>query len=197
MRSSYSWNHSLFADPKAFTEWLHTDQSLKLMVNTHDYIGVDPCQVFYKDMAKAVGVDPATNATLQCAWTNKTFSDAVYEHALDARTNGTVSSIDYLWTDYDRETSGYMGNAAEGYWFQCPFDDRAASPLLWSTHVHVRRQEAQDKRGLVMTPMGGLGQHRYPLAGSGDTQASWGVLAYLLCQISTPILQFYVSNRQN
>ena len=116
----YSWNHSLFADPKAFTEWLHTDQHLKLMVNTHDYIGLDPCQVrgnsfqklcqssrihsvlapavfstrslnlhvciypsgqaFYREMAEAMGVDPSTNATLQCAWTNKTFSNAVYEH---------------------------------------------------------------------------------------------------------------------
>eukprot|EP01052_Picozoa_sp_SAG31_P049777 SAG31_NODE_11061_length_1070_cov_1.268795_1_plen_356_part_11 len=170
----YSWNHSLFADPQRFTDWLHHDQHLKLMVNTHDYIGLDPCQVFYTDIAQALGVDPATNATIQCAWTNRSFTNAVYQHALDARTNGSVSSIDYLWTDYD-----------EAYWFQCPFDDKGGSPLLWSTHVHVRRAEALGKRGLVMTPMGGLGQHRYPLAGSGDTAAAWATLAYQIYQSAT------------
>jgi hypothetical protein len=62
-----------------------------------------------------------------------------------------------------------MGDSKEGYWFQCPYDDRDSSPLLWSNHVHVRRAEVQGGRGFVMAPMGGLGQHRYPLAGSGDT----------------------------
>jgi hypothetical protein len=181
----YTWNHSLFADPKAFTDWLHRDRNLKLMVNTHDYIGLDPCQAFYPDIAQALDVDPASNVTIQCAWQNRSFTDAVYQHALDARSNGTVSSIDYLWTDYDSQPGGYMGHADDAYWFQCPFDDKGASPLLWSTHVHVRRAEALGKRGLVMTPMGGLGQHRYPLAGSGDTPAAWATLAYQIYQSAT------------
>eukprot|EP01047_Picozoa_sp_COSAG01_P048280 COSAG01_NODE_4690_length_4808_cov_46.552771_2_plen_579_part_00 len=180
----YTWNTSLFADPKQFTNWLHY-QKLKLMVNTHDYIGIDPCQVFYTDVAEALGVDPATNATIQCAWTNRSFTNAVYQHALDARTNGSVSSIDYLWTDYDSHSKGYKGRSDDAYWFQCPFDDKSGSPLLWSTHVHVRRAEALGKRGLVMTPSGGLGQHRYPLAGSGDTAAAWATLAYQIYQSAT------------
>jgi hypothetical protein len=56
--------------------------------------------------ARALGVDPASKQVLQCAWTNKTFVDAVYTHALDPRTNGSVSGIDWLWTDYDREGKG-------------------------------------------------------------------------------------------
>eukprot|EP01043_Picozoa_sp_COSAG02_P015319 COSAG02_NODE_651_length_18910_cov_12.561639_1_plen_621_part_00 len=181
----YSWNHSLFTHPNAFTDWLHYDQNLKLMVNTHDYIGLDPCQVFYTDIAQALGVNAAKNDTIQCAWTNRSFTNAVYQHALDARTNGSVSAIDYLWTDYDSQSKGYMGRADEAYWFQCPFDNKGGSPLLWSTHVHVRRMEALGKRGLVMTPMGGLGQHRYPLAGSGDTPAAWATLGYQIYQSAT------------
>ncbi len=180
----YTWNNSLFPDPRKFTDWLHDEQHMKLMVNTHDYIGLDSCQAFYTDIAQALGVDPATNATIQCAWTNRSFTNAVYQHALDARTNGSVSGIDYLWTDYDAQNKGYMGTD-EAYWFQCPFDGKGGSPLLWSTHVHVRRAEALGKRGLVMTPMGGLGQHRYPLAGSGDTAAAWSTLAYQIYQSAT------------
>ena len=153
----YTWNKTLFADPAAFTKWMHEDENLKLMVNTHDYIGIDPCQAFYQDMARALGVDPSTNVTLQCSWTNKSFSNAVFTHALDARMNGSLSAIDYTWTDYDRESGGYMGDTHAGYWFQCPNDDRGASPLLWSTHVHVRRAEQLGRRGLVMAPFGGIG----------------------------------------
>ncbi len=77
-----------------------------------------------------------------------------------------------------------MGTNA-GYWFQCPFDDRGASPLLWSNHVHVRRAERLGRRGLVMVPFGGIGQHRYPLAGSGDTPAAWATLAFQIYQSAT------------
>ena len=180
----YTWNRTLFPDPKAFTSWLHTTAHLKLLVNTHDYIGVDPCQRFYTHMAHELGVDPRTNATLACGWTNSSYTKALYRHALDPRTNGSVSSIDWFWTDYDREPTGYMGSTKprSGYWFQCPMDDRDASPMLWSSHVHVARASTQGKRGLVLVPYGGLGHHRYPLVGSGDTPAAWSTLQVQVVQ---------------
>ena len=52
----YTWNNSLFPDARKFTNWLHDEQHMKLMVNTHDYIGLDPCQAFYSDIAQALGV---------------------------------------------------------------------------------------------------------------------------------------------
>ena len=50
--------------------------------------------------------------------------------------------------------------------------------MLWSSAVHVRRGEALGKRGMGMWPNPGLGAHRFPLVGSGDTAAAWSVLAY-------------------
>ena len=75
----YTWNTSLFSNAGAFTDWLHDEQHMKLMVNTHDYIGLDPCQAFNTDIALALGINLATNATIQCAWTNRSFTDAVYQ----------------------------------------------------------------------------------------------------------------------
>jgi hypothetical protein len=40
----YTWNRDLIPDPSAFTQKLH-EHRLRLLVNTHDYTGVDACQV--------------------------------------------------------------------------------------------------------------------------------------------------------
>jgi len=94
----YTWNRTLFKNPKAYTKYLHDEEHMRLLVNTHDYTGVDSCQDFYPAMAKQLGVDPATHAILPCAWSNKSWVNAVYTQALDARQSGNVSSIDWLCT---------------------------------------------------------------------------------------------------
>ena len=66
----YTWNETLFTDPKAFTSYLHAAK-LKLLVNTHPYTGVDACQPFYKEMAKELGVDPVSQKVLHCAWSDR------------------------------------------------------------------------------------------------------------------------------
>ena len=180
----YTWNRTLFPDPAAFTSDLHAAK-LKLLVNTHPYTGVDSCQRFYEPMARRLGIDPTSREVLHCAWTDKRWSEAIHEFALDPIMNGSISSIDWIWTDYDRRGSGYMGIGGDPYWFQCPYDARGDSPMLWSSAVHVNRQVAQGKRGMGMWPYGGLGSHRFPLVGSGDTQSAWSTLAYQVYMTAT------------
>ena len=84
------------------------------------------------------GIDTLTQAMTKHVFPK---AEAEAKEALDARQNGTVSTIDYFWTDYDREGSGYFKGGG-AYWFQCPLDDRADQPMLWSSAVHVRRGEA-------------------------------------------------------
>ena len=57
--------------------------------------------------------------------------------------------------------------------------------MLWSSAVHVQRQVAKGKRGMGLWPYGGLGSHRFPLVGSGDTQSAWSTLAYQVYMTAT------------
>lgn len=65
----------------------------------------------------------------------------------------------------------------EGVWYRCP-GDLAPQPMLWSNYLHCQHNAVLGRRGLVLSPYGGLGNHRYPQVGSGDTPAAWSTLAF-------------------
>ena len=65
----------------------------------------------------------------------------------------------------------------DGVWYRC-VDDLGAQPMLWSNYLHAQRSRARGGRGLVLTPYGGLGSHKFPQVGSGDTDVSYDTLAF-------------------
>jgi hypothetical protein len=53
---------------------------------------------------------------------------------------------------------------------RCYEDDPSRKPVLWNSYVRVTRRELVHKlRGFNLGIYGGLGHHRYPTCGSGDT----------------------------
>ena len=79
-----------------------------------------------------------------------------------------MSAIDWFWTDWGKDN---------GVWYRC-VDDTLAQPMLWSNYVHCQRARAAGLRGLVLSPYGGLGNHRYPQVGSGDTAVGFDTLEF-------------------
>jgi len=57
--TGYSWNRLLFPDPNQFLAGVH-EQGLKATVNLHPAGGVQPWQDRYPQMARTMGIDPAT-----------------------------------------------------------------------------------------------------------------------------------------
>ena len=55
-------------------------------------------------------------------------------------------------------------------------------PLWWLNHLHwtdmERNPDRGDKRPLIFSRWGGLGNHRYPMGFSGDTYCNWSSLAF-------------------
>ena len=49
---------------------------------------------------------------------------------------------------------------------------------LWQSYVRHSRALRNGKRGFRLGVYGGLGSHRYPLVGSGDTHSAWQTLAW-------------------
>jgi hypothetical protein len=57
--TGYTWNRELFPDPEGFIRWLH-EQGLRTALNLHPAKGIHPHEEQYEQMAKWMGIDPAT-----------------------------------------------------------------------------------------------------------------------------------------
>ncbi|KAH3732952.1 Glycoside hydrolase, family 31 [Pelomyxa schiedti] len=168
----YTWNTTLFPDPDEFQDWTGQQPypDLKLVLNVHDQEGVNRCQEMFEEVQQAMGA----SGFVPCNFQNETFTDTMYSYCY-----GESPGVDYWWTDYCQFDKNNRGD------YHC-LHDTGDSPLLWSNYVHVEYiNKKLGKRGLALAPYGGLGNHRYPQTGSGDTNSIWGVLAFEIFQTLT------------
>ncbi|MGD0841683.1 MAG: TIM-barrel domain-containing protein [Candidatus Acidiferrales bacterium] len=157
--SGYSWNHLLFPDPGDFLKKLHTD-GLKVTLNVHPASGIQPWEDHYPEMAKAMGIDPATKQYVPFDITDKKFAtnymDLIH-HPLERQ------GIDFWWLDWQQEA-----NTKEA----------GVNPTWWLNYVHFSDQAREGKRPLLFHRWGGLGNHRYEIGFSGDAISVWDSLAF-------------------
>jgi alpha-glucosidase (family GH31 glycosyl hydrolase) len=157
--TGYSWNKTLFPDPPAFLSYVH-QQGLKATLNMHPASGVQPWEDRYPEMARAMGIDPATKQYVRFDITNKKFATNymnILHHPLERQ------GIDFFWLDWQQESDTKLENV---------------NPTWWLNYVHFTDQEREGKRPLLFHRWGGLGNHRYEIGFSGDTISVWDSLAF-------------------
>jgi alpha-glucosidase (family GH31 glycosyl hydrolase) len=157
--SGYSWNKLLFPDPDRFLKNMHTE-GLKTTLNMHPASGVQPWESAYPAMARAMGIDPATEKYVRFDITNKQFATNymnLLHHPLEQQ------GIDFWWIDWQQEANT-----------QTP----GVNPTWWLNYVHFTDQAREGKRPLLFHRWGGLGNHRYQIGFSGDTISVWESLAF-------------------
>ena len=157
--TGYSWNKTLFPDPPAFLSWIHK-QGLKDTLNMHPASGIQPWEDRYPQMARAMGIDPATKQYVPFDITNKKFAVNymdILHHPLERE------GIDFFWLDWQQEPTTKLPNV---------------NPTWWLNYVHFTDQEREGKRALLFHRWGGLGNHRYEIGFSGDTISVWDSLAF-------------------
>lgn len=142
-----------FPDLPGFAAGVHEHGSvigspLKISLNLHPDAGVDHCDTRYPAIASAMGIDPASNATVQCDFGNATFFNALMNVYIDAEP--LRSSMDVVWSDYN-------GCGVSG-----------GNPMLWSNLALWGHMQARGLRGHAFSRFGGLGNHRAPMGFSGD-----------------------------
>lgn len=158
--TGYTWNRDLFPDPDGFIAWLH-EQGLKTALNLHPADGVQPHEAMYPEMARRMGIDPASKESVAFDIANPEFANAYFEllhHPEEAR------GVDFWWMDWQQERSSSLPGL---------------DPLWWLNHLHFY-DLARDghKRPFIFSRWGGLGNHRYPIGFSGDTVVNWDSLAF-------------------
>ena len=157
--TGYSWNKLLFPDPAQFLAKLHAN-GLKTSLNLHPASGIQPWEDHYPEVARAMGIDPATKQYVPFDITDKHWATNYMNlilHPLEKQ------GIDFWWLDWQQESTTKMAGV---------------NPTWWLNYVHFTDQQREGKRPLLFHRWGGLGNHRYQIGFSGDTISVWNSLAF-------------------
>ena len=157
--TGYTWNKELFPDPDAFMKKLH-DRGLKLTLNLHPADGIRADEDQYPEVAKYMGVDPASKKTIEFDCTDRKFMDAYFDivhHEHEAR------GVDFWWVDWQQ------GNTSK-----IPGVD----PLWVLNHFHFLDIGRGAQRPLILSRFGGPGAQRYQIGFSGDAIITWDSLNF-------------------
>jgi alpha-glucosidase (family GH31 glycosyl hydrolase) len=158
--TGYTWNRDLIPDPPGLIAFLH-DQGLRTALNLHPHAGVYPHEEQYPDMARRLGIDPASQQPVRFDIADRDYALAYFEilhHPYERM------GVDFWWIDWQQgEASSLSG----------------LDPLWWLNHLHfydLGRDGA--RRRFIFSRWGGLGNHRTPIGFSGDTIVTWASLAF-------------------
>ena len=158
--TGYTWNRELFPDPPGFLSFLH-EQGLHTALNLHPADGIHPHEEAYPEMARRLGIDPASGEPVPHDLTDPAFAAAYFEvlhHPQEA------SGVDFWWLDWQQGDKTRL----EGL-----------DPLWWLNHLHFLDLGRDGRtRPFIFSRWGGLGNHRYPIGFSGDTWVTWGSLGF-------------------
>jgi hypothetical protein len=157
--TGYTWNTELFEDPPAFLDELHK-RGLKVTLNDHPADGVRAYEDAYPEMAKALGIDPASEHPIAFDVTDPDFLQAYFDilhRPLEEE------GVDFWWLD----------------WQQGPHSRITGIDPLWMlNHFHFLDSARGGRRPLTFSRYAGPGSHRYPVGFSGDTITTWASLDF-------------------
>ena len=156
--TGYSWNRELFPDPPAFLADLHR-RGLRTTLNVHPRDGVRAFEDAYPEVAKRVGIDPATEENVEFDLTNPDFVDAYFDmhHRMEAE------GVDFWWLDWQQ------GGVTR---------QKGLDPLWMLNHMHYLDSGRGGNWPLTFSRYAGSGSHRYPVGFSGDTIVTWESLQF-------------------
>lgn len=158
--SGYTWNKELFPYPTDFLKNIH-HEGLKVTLNLHPASGIQPWEAAYPEMARAMGIDPASKKYVPFDPTNKKWAENYFNlvlHPLEKQ------GIDFWWLDWQQQP---MMSKIPGL-----------TQTWWLNYLHFTDQQREGKRPLLFHRWGGLGNHRYQIGFSGDTFSVWPSLAF-------------------
>ena len=157
--TGYSWDPDLFPDYKAFLDNLNR-RGLKVTLNLHPNQGVRYFEDVYEEMAKATGVDPASEQPI--------FLDFASDEHINAY-------FDVLHKPYEKD-------GVEFWWIDWQQGSTCNIPgldPLWALNHYHMLDNAVSHKPLILSRYCGVGSHRYPLGFTGDTHMTWRSLDYI------------------
>ncbi|MDZ7292287.1 MAG: glycoside hydrolase family 31 protein [candidate division KSB1 bacterium] len=158
--TGYTWDKNYFPDPAGFLKWTES-KGLKTPLNLHPASGIQPHEERYPEMARAMGIDPATQKYVPFDIADKKFAEnylKIMHYPLEEQ------GVDFWWLDWQQQQITKVPGL---------------NPTWWLNYVHFTDMERRGKaRPLIFHRWGGLGNHRYQIGFSGDAATIWEMLAF-------------------
>ena len=159
--TGWSWNRTLFPDPAKFLRWLD-GEGIRSTFNLHPADGVRCGEDSYADVARDMGIDPASKQTVPWVSSDKKFIRSIFRRIL---TPMERDGVDFWWLDWQQQPTA---PAVEGL-----------SNTWWLNYVFFSDMEKnRDVRPMLYHRWGGLGNHRYQIGFSGDASITWASLDF-------------------
>lgn len=160
--TGYTWQKELFPSPANFLKWTETEH-LKTGLNLHPASGIQPYEAVYDAFVEEYGwADKGKSVPFHID--DQRWADAYFKTVLGPMEQ---DGVDFWWIDWQQ-------------WKESKFTP-GLSNTFWINHTFFHHAEQQNPalRPFIYHRWGGMGSHRYPLAFSGDTYATWATLAFL------------------
>lgn len=160
--TGYTWQKELFPSPANFLKWTE-NEDLKVALNLHPASGIQPYEAVYDDFTKEYGWSEK-GKSVPFRIDEQKWADAYFKTVLEPMER---DGVDFWWLDWQQ-------------WKESKYTPQLSN-TFWLNHTFFNHAERQNPglRPFIYHRWGGLGSHRYPLAFSGDTYATWSMLAYL------------------
>ena len=159
--TGWGWNRPLFPDPAKFLRWLD-GEGIRSTFNLHPADGVRCGEDSYADVARDMGIDPASKQTVPWVSSDKKFIRSIFRRIL---TPMERDGVDFWWLDWQQQPTD---PAVEGL-----------SNTWWLNYVFFSDMEKnRDVRPMLYHRWGGLGNHRYQIGFSGDASITWASLDF-------------------
>ncbi len=186
--NGWEWDTTLFPDPKAFIDWAH-GQGLSITVNIHPSISShDPKWAATEAQTGGLATTNGecrilmADPTAQCGvfdWTNPKQISAYFQLHKEFANDG----IDFFWLDWccDPSSATAPGLTADTWINSLYAKEQHARGLRWPAFARVGASFNSSASNDGDGQNGGAGifaEHRYTIQFTGDTCATWAMLAF-------------------
>ncbi|HEY5590857.1 MAG TPA: TIM-barrel domain-containing protein [Paludibacter sp.] len=158
--TGYTWNKNLFPDPENFLKWTN-EEHLKTALNLHPASGIPSMEEKYGEFAKSYGFDTTRHEYIPYKMSEKKWAKTYFDVILKPMEE---MGIDFWWLDWQQGLNDKQIPGLSNTW--------------WLNYTFFTNMEKSGKRPLLFHRWGGMGNHRYQIGFSGDTNTSWETLDF-------------------
>jgi hypothetical protein len=185
---SWEWNSSLFPDPRRFTTWAHRN-GLSLAVNIHPSISSDDPR--YTAANSQAGGLATSSGTCQILMADPTAQCHVFDWTKPRQLAGyfalhrpfALDGVDFFWLDWccDASRASAPGLTADTWINEQYANEQRLRGSRWPAFSRVGASYSETLPDDGDGQNGGAGifaEHRYSIQFTGDTCATWPMLAF-------------------
>lgn len=159
--TGWTWNKELFPNYRKMLKDFKND-GLNITLNLHPNEGVAAYEEKYPEIARVMGIDPASKKRVEFMASDKKMFTSLFDKILNPMMN---EGVDFWWLDWQQHIYDRKMPELKNTW--------------WINHCFFTNMELNsDKRPMLYHRWGGLGNHRYQIGFSGDAVISWASLDF-------------------